>query len=42
MTADFNNDGNLDLATANNVVLANGDGTFQPPVRPLPSVCEMS
>ena len=31
MTADFNNDGNLDLATANNVVLGNGDGTFQPP-----------
>ena len=31
VTADFNNDGNLDLATANNVVLGNGDGTFQPP-----------
>jgi hypothetical protein len=37
VTADFNNDGRLDLATANagrnsvSVLLGNGDGTFQAP-----------
>jgi hypothetical protein len=36
--ADFNKDGNIDLATANNgvnevsVLFGNGDGTFQPPI----------
>src|SRR4051812_26692484 len=36
VTADFNNDGNLDLATANvgdstvSALLGNGDGSFQP------------
>jgi hypothetical protein len=39
VTADFNNDGNLDLATADyssndvSILLGNGDGTFQPAVQ---------
>src|SRR5262249_2913912 len=30
VTADFNNDGRLDLATHGSVLLGNGDGSFQP------------
>jgi hypothetical protein len=30
--ADFNRDGNQDLATANSLILGNGDGTFQPAI----------
>ena len=32
VAADFNNDGKLDIATGNSVLLGNGDGTFQAPL----------
>jgi hypothetical protein len=32
VTADFNEDGKLDLATGTAIVLGNGDGTFQAPI----------
>jgi hypothetical protein len=31
VTADFNGDGKLDLATNSNILLGHGDGTFAPP-----------
>ena len=32
VAADFNNDGKLDIATGNSVLLGNGDATFQAPL----------
>jgi uncharacterized protein (DUF2141 family) len=38
LSADFNGDGNLDLATYNSVMLGNGDGTFRAPIATDPSL----
>jgi hypothetical protein len=41
-TADFNKDGNLDITTGNEVLLGNGNGTFQAPIEVVNGRCSVA